>query len=76
MTDPRDFDRRMELERATDAPTPWWWIVGALLVIVVLALVFTGGEPTRTSGTDTSAPTTTGMAPKPAPPTAPSPTGR
>ena len=75
MTDPRDFDRRMELERATDAPTPWWWIAGALLVIAILALVFTGGEPIRTTGTDTSPPATTGMAPKPASPGAPSPTG-
>ena len=49
MTDPRDFDRRMdmerqaEMERTTGASTPGGWIAAAVFVIVILALVFAGG---------------------------------
>ena len=44
MTDPRDFDRRMdmerqaEMERTTGTSTPWGWIAAAVFVIVILAL--------------------------------------
>jgi hypothetical protein len=48
------------------APTPWGWIAGAVLIVVVLALVFTSGEATRTASN--SPPATTGLAPNPAPP--------
>ena len=53
MTDPRDFDRRMdmggmdrplEMEHRMGSPTPWGWIAGAVFVIVMLALVFTSSE--------------------------------
>jgi hypothetical protein len=74
MTDPRDFDRRMDLERRMEmerrmgSPTPWGWIAGAVFIIVVLALVFTSNDGTRTAGNDANPPATTGMAPKTAPP--------
>ena len=77
MTDPRDFDRRMdmerqaEMERTTGTSTPWGWIAAAVFVIVILALVFAGGENTRTAREDASPPATTGMAPRTTPPTAP-----
>ena len=74
MTDPRDFDRRMdmggmdrplEMEHRMGSPTPWGWIAGAVFVIVMLALVFTSGENTRTANNDASpaAATTTTTAP-------------
>jgi hypothetical protein len=53
------------------APTPWGWIAGAVLIVVVLALVFTSGEAIRTASN--SPPATTGMAPSPAPPAIPVP---
>jgi hypothetical protein len=65
MTDPRDFDRRMdierhaEMERTTGTSTPWGWIAAAVFVIVILALVFAGGENTRTAREDASPPATT-----------------
>ena len=74
MTDPRDFDRRMEMEhqmemeRRMGAPTVWGWIAGAVFIIVILALVFAGGESTRTAREDANPATTTGMAPRTAPP--------
>jgi hypothetical protein len=70
MTDPRDFDRRMdmerqaEMERTTGTSTPWAWIAAAVFVVVILALVFSGGEGTRTAREDANPPATTGMAPK------------
>jgi hypothetical protein len=79
MTDPRDFDRRMDMGRAdlgrTDmdgllemehrmgAPTPWGWIAGAVFVIVMLALVFAGSERTRTANNEGSPPAATTTAP-------------
>jgi hypothetical protein len=72
MTDPRDFDRRMdqhlEMERRMGSPSPWGWIAGAVFIIVILALVFAGGESTRAARNDVTPPATTGMAPKTAPP--------
>ncbi len=74
MTDPRDFDRRMGMDRPLDldqrmgSPTPWGWIAGAVFIIVVLALVFASSEGTRTARNDVNPPATTGMAPKTAPP--------
>ena len=79
MTDPRDFDQRMELDRRMEmehrmgAPTPWGWIAGAVFIIVILALVFTSNEGTRTAGNDADQPATTGMAPRTAPPAIPVP---
>ena len=68
MSDPRDFDRRLEME-PMGAPTPWGWIAGAVFIIVLLALVFASGDGTQTTRNDTmSPPATTGMAPKTAPP--------
>ena len=65
MTDPRDFDRRMdlgpdgldterplEMEHRMGSPTPWGWIAGAVFVIVMLALVFTSSEATRTANNE------------------------
>jgi hypothetical protein len=81
MTDSRDFDRRMdmerqaEMERTTGASTPWGWIAAAVFVIVILALVFAGGENTRTAREDASPPATTGMAPRTTPPTVAVPSG-
>ena len=73
MTDPRDFDRRMdmggmgcplEMEHRMGLPTPWGWIAGAVFVIVMLALVFTSSESTRMANNDASpAATTTTTAP-------------
>jgi len=66
MTDPRDFDRRMdmggmdrplEMEHRMGSPTPWGWIAGAVFVIVMLALVFASSENTRNASPP--APTTT-----------------
>jgi len=77
MSDPRDFDRRwdmdrrMEMDRRMGSPTPWGWIAGAVFIIVILALVFTSSETTRTARTDAEQPATTGMAPRPAPPAVP-----
>jgi hypothetical protein len=64
-------DRRLEMEHRMGAPTPWGWIAAAVLVIVVLALVFTSGEATRTASNNPSA--TSGMVPKTAPPAIPVP---
>jgi len=81
MTDPRDFDRRMdmerqaEMERTTGTSTAWGWIAAAVFVIVILALVFAGGENTRTAREDASPPATTGMAPRTTPPTVAVPSG-
>lgn len=73
MTDSRDFDRRMDFDRRLDmerpiemehrmgSPTPWGWIAGA--VIVMLALVFTGSEATRTANNEASPPAATTTAP-------------
>jgi hypothetical protein len=78
MTDPRDFDRRfdmerqMEMERRMGAPTPWGWIAGAVFIIVILALVFTSNETSQTARTEADQPTTTGLAPKTTPPAMPS----
>ena len=77
MTDPRDFDRRMdmrhmdmggmdrplEMEHRMGSPTPWGWIAGAVFVIVMLALVFTSSETTRTANNDASPPAATTTAP-------------
>ena len=85
MTDPRDFDRdytdrRLEIDSRMGAPTPWGWIAGAIFIIVVLALVFVGGNNTRTARMDENPPATTGAAPQtnmPAPPAgAPTTTGQ
>src|SRR6516164_8376883 len=79
MTDPRDFDRRMEMERQMEmerrmgAPTIWAWIAGAVFIVVILALMFAGGENTPTAREDANPPATTGMAPRTAPPLSPSP---
>ena len=73
MTDPRDFDRRTDLDlRGMDmdrmgSATPYW-IAGAVFIIVLLALVFTSSEGDRTAREGTSPPATTGMAPRTAPP--------
>jgi hypothetical protein len=76
MTDPRDFGRRMELERRMGSPTPWGWVAGAVFIIIILALIFTaGGDGTRTAGNDPSPPATTGMGSKTAPPAVPVPPG-
>jgi len=72
MTDPRDFNR-MDYDPRTGTPTPWGWIAGAVFVIVMLALIFTSHDGTRTAQ-DTSPPATTGMAPRPAPTAPPAPT--
>ena len=72
MTDPRDFDRRMdmrgmdhplEMEHRMGSPTPWGWIAGAVFVIVMLALVFASSENTRTARNDASPPAATTTAP-------------
>jgi hypothetical protein len=80
MTDPRDFnprsdfgrrsdmDPRLEMEHRMGSPTPWGWIAGAVFIIVILALVFTSSDATRTASNDGTPPATTGMAPKTAPP--------
>jgi hypothetical protein len=71
MSDFRDYDRnRMGMESKMGAPTPWGWIAGALFIIVVLALVFTSGDTNRTASNESSPPTTTGVAPRTAPPLA------
>ena len=45
------------------SPTPWGWIAGAVFVIVMLALVFTGSEATRTANNEASPPAATTTAP-------------
>ena len=82
MTDPRDFDRRMDMERQAEmdprigTTTPWGWIAGAVFIVIILALIFAGGENTRTAREDANPPTTTGMAPRTAPPTVAVPPGQ
>jgi hypothetical protein len=66
------MDRRLELERM-GSTSPWGWIAGAVFIIVILALVFAGGEANKTARDDTSPPATTGMAPTTAPPAIPAP---
>ena len=69
MSDPRDLyrtDHRMEMEHRMGAPTPWGWIAGAVFIVVLLALVFTSGDATRTASN--SPPATTGTATRTAPP--------
>jgi hypothetical protein len=73
MTDPRDFDRRMDMDRRLEleqisSPTPWGWIAGGVFIAVLLALVFASNDGTRTARDDMTPPATTGMAPKTAPP--------
>jgi hypothetical protein len=63
------------MEDRVGATTPWAWIAGAVFIIVILALVFTGGDANRTAGTDASPPATTGQAPRTAPPAVPVPPG-
>ena len=84
MTDPRDFDRSMDMERRMEmerrmVPTTnavWGWIAGGVFILVVLALVFSSHDGTRTASTDVSTPpATTGTAP-PARTTPPSTTGQ
>jgi hypothetical protein len=72
MSDPRDFDRRLELERM-GSTSPWGWIAGAVFIIVIMALVFAGGDGTRTARDDGNPAATTGMAPRTAPPAVPAP---
>ena len=80
MTDPRDFDRRMDMERQAEmesrigTTTPWGWIASA--VFIVLALIFAGGENTRTAREDANPPATTGTAPRTAPPPVVAPPGQ
>jgi hypothetical protein len=72
MTDHRDFDRNLDIDRGTDmdagmgsgTSTPWGWIAGAVFIIVVLALVFSSGPSTQTARNDANPPATTGMAPR------------
>jgi hypothetical protein len=49
MTDPRDFDRRMDMERQAEMEMdrrmrrvigPWGLIAAAVVIVVVLALLF------------------------------------
>ena len=82
MTNPQDFDpnfnRQTDFGRRTDprfemdhrmgSPTPWGWIAGAVFIIVILALVFTTNEGSKTASNEGTPPATTGMAPKTAPP--------
>src|SRR5262245_12807355 len=63
-----DMEREMGMERRMGAPTLWGWIAGAVFIVIILALVFAGGESTRTAREDASPPATTGMAPRTAPP--------
>ena len=49
---------------------------GAVFIVVILALVFAGGDSTRTAREDVSPPATTGMAPRTAPPTVAVPPGQ
>jgi hypothetical protein len=39
-----------------------------VFIVIILALVFAGGDSTRTAREDASPPATTGMAPRTAPP--------
>jgi hypothetical protein len=78
MSDPRDFERRAEMDRRLElermgAASPWGWIAGAVFIIVILALVFAGGESSKTARNEASQPATTGMAPRAAPPAIPAP---
>ena len=67
MTDPRDFDRRMDMERRMEmerrmVPTAspmWGWIAGGAFILVVLALIFSAGEGSKTASTQP--PSTTGQ---------------
>ena len=60
-----------ELQTEARSSTLWGWaLIGAAFIILFLALIFAGGE-IRTTGTDASPPETTGVAPKPVPPAAP-----
>ena len=43
-------------------------VAGAVFIVIILALVFAGGESTRTAREDASPPATTGLAPRTAPP--------
>ena len=47
-----DMERPIEMEHRMGSPTPWGWIAGAVFVIVMLALVFTSSERTRTANNE------------------------
>jgi len=64
----RRTDPRFEMDHRMGSPTPWGWIAGAVFIIVILALVFTSNDGTRTASNEGNPPATTGMAPKTAPP--------
>jgi hypothetical protein len=71
-----ELNRQVEMDARAGSSSPWGWIAGAVFLVVLLALVFTsGGDGTRTAGTDTSPPATTGMAPKAIPPAMTPPAG-
>lgn len=75
MTDPRDFDQRADMHRRAElermgSSSPWGWIAGAVFIIVILLLVFAGGNGERTARNEANPPATTGMAPPTAPPAA------
>jgi hypothetical protein len=69
MNDPRDS----KLRYGSDTGSSWAWIVGAIaVVVVVLVALGLGRNDTQTAGTTppattSSPPSTTGMAPRPAP---------
>lgn len=78
MSDPRDFERRAEMDRRLElermgSTAPWGWIAGAVFIIIILALVFVGGEGSNTARNEATPPATTGMAPRTAPPAIPAP---
>jgi hypothetical protein len=61
--------RRLDLEDDGGRGTMWAWIVGIIAVIVVAMLIYDYNRPisTTASNPQSSAPTTTGAAPPPAP---------
>jgi len=49
MTDPRDLDRRMDMERQAEmertTSTPWGWIAAAAFIVILVLVGRESGSP-------------------------------
>lgn len=67
MTDPRDFDQRIGLdrrmERESGSDRVWGWVAAGAALAVLLVLVFGSSDTNQTARVDS--PATTGVAPTP-----------
>jgi hypothetical protein len=64
MTDRRDFDPNLDMDRrkAGMAPDTWAWIAGVAFMFGLLGLILFSGMSTQTARNDVNPPATTGQA--------------